>query len=365
MEIYAIVFCVLAALTIIELYSPTDAVKAPIAIACVLVLSLFSGLRWETGNDWVNYLDHYQFASTLAYNEDTFEVGYRALVVISRKIGLSYTGFLLLTALISNTGFVIAFARLGPVALLTVLFFTSYYLGLIGTQRQMLAAAFACIAMLKIYDRRHILAISLIGIAMLFHVTAIVCIFCFLVPRRAVGLPLLATAAMTAGAVAFFGPAIANLVIGALSSGGFIASKLLVYTLNENSPDSVYNILFAVLKRVFLAGFFFAVCRQPNKSIENYAVNSYVYSVVIFLIFISIVPILAFRTSIYFFVFELYLVHLTIKRFGGKYWRELFVTLGLILSAFRLYWNIVTFEPLLFIPYKSVMIESDHTRFSY
>lgn len=366
MEVYAVVFCFLAALTIVELYIPGRDVKLGIGIACVVVLTLVAGLRWETGNDWPNYLDNYRFGTSIAYNAETFEVGYRAIVVASRQLGLSYTAFLLVTALFSNSALVYVFARLGPRALLSLLYFTSYFLGLMGTQRQYLAIAVACVGLLAIYDRRRLLGITLIGFAMLFHVTAVVCLAVLAVPRRAISWPAFLAASVVAGATAYLGATLATVLLSSIIGDGFIASKLLAYTLSDTSgPETLGNIGLASLKRGVLALFFAVMCRQPGATLTNFVLNMYLLSVGLFFMFVGFIPILALRIGLYFSVFEIFLVYTAIRRIGGSYWRELFLSAGIILSAARLYWSIFSAETPLFVPYKSVLQTSDHARFLY
>lgn len=366
MEVYAVVFCFLTALTFVELYIPGRGVTIATGVACVVILTLVAGLRWETGNDWPNYLDNYQFGTSLAYNAETFEIGYRAIVVASRQMGLSYTAFLLVTALFSNVALVYVFARLGPAALLSLLYFTSYFLGLMGTQRQYLAIAVACVSLVAIYDRRRLLGIALIGFAMLFHVTAVICLAALAVPRRAISWPVILAISVVAGVTAYLGATLATVLLSSIIGDGFITSKLLVYTLSDTSgPEALGNIGLASLKRGVLAVFFAVVCRQPGATLTNYVLNLYLLSVGLFFMFVGFIPILALRIGLYFSVFEIFLVYAVIRRIGRDHWRELFLSAGIILSAARLYWSIFSAETPLFVPYKSVLQSSDHGRFLY
>lgn len=69
----------------------------------VIVLTLFRGLRWETGTDWQQYYDVFQTADwsnifSFARNSSvSMEWGYMLLNVLIKSIGGNYTLFLLLT----------------------------------------------------------------------------------------------------------------------------------------------------------------------------------------------------------------------------------------------------------------------------
>lgn len=364
MEPYAIVFCLLASLAIVELYSGHRKNEAIIAAACVLILTVFSGIRWETGNDWANYIDHYRLTNSLEYQDSEFELGYRALVFATRSLGLDYTAFLLISALISNSAYVYVSSRLGPVAVLTLLFFSSFYLGYMGTQRQTLAGAFACLGMIAIYDRRCVAGAALIGLGTLFHVSAIVCLAALVVPRRSVSPVLLTVAGSVLALIALAsGPMVQWLIEGTLTNG-FVVGKVLSYVVKEGADVAApANLVLAAVKRVVLGIIFVVLCRQRGESLGNYVLNLYLLSIAMFFLFVGISPILALRIGLYFTFFENFLFYTSILTLGGRYWREAVAVIGFSVSMVRLYWSVVAYEPELYLPYKTMFTYSDHRRF--
>lgn len=366
MEPYVIVFSLLTALAIVELYVDDPALKPWLGLACIAILTLFSGLRWETANDWNNYLEYFRFTNSISYNPFEFEVGFRAVVAGSRWIGLSYTGFLLLTALISNAAFIYIFARLGPVAVLSVMYFCSYYLGYIGTQRQTLAGAFAGLALLAFFDRKVLIGIALVALATLFHNSAVICLIGLFVPRRSVALWLLATGGALVGGLALAaGPLVSRLLEGSVLSGP-VFGKILSYVVKDGSLAApIDNIALGAIKRGVLAIFFAAVCRDRLASLGNYVLNLYLVSVALFFMFFTVIPILALRIGIYFTFFENYLIYTAIVRMARSHWREATVASLILVSSVRLYWSISGYETALFRPYKSIFSYQDHRRFVY
>ena len=77
MEIYLNVFVLLFALAALDLYVGRRDVSIVTLAAGVVLLVLFVGLRWETGNDWVPYLLYYNESNVASIAG--FEPGYRVL----------------------------------------------------------------------------------------------------------------------------------------------------------------------------------------------------------------------------------------------------------------------------------------------
>ena len=65
----------------------------------VIVFIIQMGLRWETGTDWIPYLDHFNYqniATPFTNDRDSFEIGYNFLVSITKWILPNYSFFLLI-----------------------------------------------------------------------------------------------------------------------------------------------------------------------------------------------------------------------------------------------------------------------------
>lgn len=103
MVIPAVIYSLLFLSTFFEQRSFGLSVKKLILILWTIVLTLFRGLRWDTGTDWNQYLKVFEVAKwdnifSFSRNSSTsMEFGYVFLNVIVKTLGGDYTMFLLVT----------------------------------------------------------------------------------------------------------------------------------------------------------------------------------------------------------------------------------------------------------------------------
>lgn len=138
----------------------------------------FYGLRWETGTDWLPYL---QYFNTTAF--DYFEWGYKQFCLFVKIFTTNYTFFLLVHATIVFGGFY-AFVRgnfrYQSLALITIFAFLFPYM---GASRQFLAMSCGFVALGLFLRGRHLYTFCLILLASLIHQTAILFLLVFLFAR--------------------------------------------------------------------------------------------------------------------------------------------------------------------------------------
>src|SRR5690606_16222774 len=77
-----------------------------------------------------------------------------------------------------------------------------------------------------------------------------------------------------------------------------------------------------LLKRIGLVVAFWWLCSRERPSLDNYLVNLYALSVVLFLATFKGIPLLALRGPLYFGFFEIVLTYLALQRVGGWFRRE-------------------------------------------
>lgn len=368
MEIYLSAFAVLLALAALDLYSGRAGMSRAALGAGVLLLVLLAGLRWETGNDWTPYLSYYQAAQAPPFG---YEPGYRLLVWLSQRAGLDYTGFLTLSAAIYMSAFALVFARFRHPAVLLLFFYCVYLLGFMGTQRQTLALGFTSLAMLRFYDRKHWSAVALVAVATTFHYTAIVSLLALAVPRSRLSLRAL-VAVLVGATVLYHFDVVGVLVetgVDALVGDGYLARRLLGYSggsewLEVAGFGPLMEVLW-LLKRIGLVVAFWLLCSRGRPSLDDYLVNLYVLSAALFLATFKGIPLLALRGPLYFGFFEVVLTYLALRRLGGWFRRETLLVLGGALAAARLYAGVMLYAPDLYLPYKSVVVNTDYERFTY
>jgi hypothetical protein len=371
MEIYISVFALLLALSAVDVYSQRRDLKILcLAFGTVLVVLLI-GLRWETGNDWRPYLEFYRQLQNFATPGRRFEPGFTWFAWLTARAGLSYTSFLTLSAAIYMTAFGVVFARFRHPTVLLLFFYCVYVLGFMGTQRQTLAMGFASLAMLKFYDRRLLAGLLLVALATTFHYTALVCVLALPVPRVRVRFAVL-LGLLLSGYVLYRLDVVGTLVehvVNAVIGDGYLVRRLIAYGAGgEWSQNQTAGPLAEVLwfvKRIALVFAFWLLCSRGKKSLDNYLVNLYALSVLLFLALWKAVPLIALRGPLYFAVFEIVLMYLALVRIGGRFKRESLVLLGGPLAAARLYVALLLYVPELYLPYKAIVLNSDYARFVY
>jgi hypothetical protein len=370
LEVYVNAFVLLFALAALDVYSGRRSVSRLTLAIGTFVLVLLIGLRWETGNDWAPYLHYYQ--ATQSVPSSAYEPGYRLLVWLAQRAGLDYTGFLTLSAAIYMSIFAVVFARFRHPTVLLLLFYCVYLLGFMGTQRQTLALGFTSLAMLKFYDRKHASGLALVGAATLFHYTAVISLLAIAVPRSRLSFRALAAVLLVAAALYRFdvvGAFIESGLNAFVGGGGYLVRRLLVYSAGndvflENTFGPLMELLW-LMKRLALVVVFWLLCARDRPSLENYLVNLYVLSVVLFLATYKGVPLIALRGPLYFAFVEIALMCLALQRLGGWFRRESLLLVGGALAAARLYGGIMLYAPDLYVPYKSVVTSVDYARFTY
>ncbi len=219
MEVYLSAFFLLLALSALDLYSSRRRMRLLCLVVGTVLIVLMIGLRWETGNDWNPYLQYYDELRDFSVQGTEFEPGYRMLVFLATRLGLSYTAFLLCSATIYMTAFGAIFARFRHPTILLLLFYCTYMLGFMGTQRQTLALGFACLGILCFFDRRVLWGLLWVAIATSLHYTAIVSVLALFVPRTRTSFAVFA-GALLAGLVLYQLDIVGAVVEGTLNAFG-------------------------------------------------------------------------------------------------------------------------------------------------
>lgn len=370
MEIYLDVFVLLFALAALDVYIGRRDVSIFTLAAGVVLLVPFIGLRWETGNDWVPYLLYYDESNVVSIPGQ--ELGYRWFVLLAQRAGLDYTDFLMLSAAIYMSAFAIVFARFRHPAVLLLFFYCVYLLGFMGTQRQTLAMGFTSVAMLRFYDRKFASGVALCLLGTSLHYTALISLAAIGVPRSRLSAPAFAAVLLAAVALYRFDLAGAFVERGAnIAIGdGYLARRLLKYSGETELSQMTAGLsplleLLWVLKRLVLVVVFWLFCSRKKPSLDNHLVNLYALSVALFLATYKGIPLLALRGPLYFGFFEIVLTYRALQRIGGWFRRESLLIVGGAIAAARLYAGIMLYAPALYVPYKSVLLNTDYLRFMY
>lgn len=153
---------------------------------CCIELILLAGFRGYTiGADTETYLKaldyygHYSIRTLLTMKpvwQYTFETGYFALMKLNILFGLGKTGFLFIVALIIYIPIFVAIKKYSPYPYISILCYFAFQLFgySLGIFRQMIAISILLCGWRYLVERRFVKYLLVVGLAMLFHTTAIV-----------------------------------------------------------------------------------------------------------------------------------------------------------------------------------------------
>ena len=332
-----------------------------------IVLIFQVGFRWKTGTDWEPYLEHFnrtfEVSDTLVSILSGFEPGYAFFVLFVKKFTDDYTIFLVLHALIYYSLIFHAFKKLSPFFFVSLLFFYVTTLGVMGSNRQLIALAICLYSLRYVIDKKLIKFTLTIGFAFLFHSTAVVFfVFYFLY--------------VDIKKVWIFGILLLSFVLGKTnvpfsifsiagnSIGGAAVSKVEFYTegakdlLAENSLGIV-----GLIKRLLFLILFTINYDYLTKKLVYYKLifNGYYFGLIFYFLFSSTLIIIVNRGSLYFNVMECLLISSQFLILKSRLDRSYLLILLLIVSVFLLFQSISVYDDL-FVPYKGIFINTDFDR---
>lgn len=162
------------------------------ALVAGLVLAAVGALRWRVGTDYPNYVDLYPAYSTERWQDYdlTGEPGIKVIALVARLIYDDYATMMALASIITIGLFVRTLYRHSPAFAFSLFLFavTGPWLGSFNGVRQYLACAIVFAGHRYVIERRLVRYAAIVGVASLFHVSALVCLLFYLLPRRRLSL---------------------------------------------------------------------------------------------------------------------------------------------------------------------------------
>ncbi len=327
------------------------------------VLIVQVGLRWETGTDWHPYLEH--FESIKGYNTTSpfltgFEYGYNLFVWIVKFISKDYSFFLLLHAIIYYFLIVKSFRRYTPYLYLTLMIFYASTMGIMGSNRQLIALAICLYALRYIIEEKPAMFFMFIAIAISFHTTAFLFLIYYFLNREIKPVVLI----VIIGSSYIIGKTQLPILLFSLfgnAIGGATATKTLIYLAKAENSLSEYQLsIFGLIKRLLFISVFYYNRKKIGEILPfyNLMLNGYIIGIAFYFLFIDSLLVMVSRGSIFFNIMEALLVSAQLFLFNRKENKVVAITFLLILSFFYFYQSIVTY-PDLFLPYKGIFINTD------
>jgi hypothetical protein len=371
MIFYLLIFTFLSALALMSDAPISSNARFLIVLISYVAVVMVAGLRWETGNDWVPYYDYYQSLTQLDDKAADFEVGYRAISLALKDMSFSYSGFLLIYSGIYLWIMIFGFKEdnYGKTPWLILLLYSSFLLGWMGTARQAMAIALCLLAARCLIQRRILPFIILTVIATTFHTTA----WCFFLawPLAHLKLRRFQIWAILGTLILFAmmgGGQVMVRAAGNLLHIPYLDSKLVFYQAISDS-DLQYAagslaFLWYAKRLAFLVFFTIFFDRFQSRS-ERIYFNLYLFSLILFLVFVGVIPMIPLRAGLYFSVFELFLLVGLIDKFRAPWARSCYKIAVVLIALSRLYSSVYLYHPDLFVPYKGLFINQEFMRAMY
>lgn len=330
--------------------------KTRLALVLALVwLTLHDGLRWEIGTDWIHYYNCF-------IDNDNEHMGfmYRFINSCFRVFTDSYTVFLLFYA--AFTYFVVGkwLHQYSPNPLISICIYYCSLMGIMGSNRQLLAMVFCIISLRFIIERKKWWFIGTILFATTIHITA----FSFIIAYFLYNYNYTNKMALIITGVAF--------VIGMLhlvNKIPFVEYLALFDSMTNNTDTAAYvsddpvggvSIVgnFKRLLYIYLALY---VRKIIDSKEYDYFLLLYIIGSCIYLIFNgSVLQILAGRGATYFAVYECIVIAYVILHFPVDYFEKQFLWFILFTIYFFLMWRDMNSYFVLdgidiYNPYKSIL----------
>lgn len=331
------------------------------------ILVLQTGLRWETGTDWNPYFDHFEsFDGLLSIVLSPFEIGYSLIVLLFRLFTANYSIFLLFNAMFYYFLIYKSFNRYSHNQHLSLMLFYSLSIGVMGSNRQLIALAICIYAIKFIKEKKPILFFLLVTVAIFFHTTAFFFYIYYFLDRRINPLILifLLFCSIVLGKTQF--PEMLFSGIGNLL-GGHAAEKVMAYS--ELAADTLAEQKLSVIglfKRIVFLMIFYYNSKYLNQKLPYYNVmlNGYFVGIIIYFFFSNTLLIMVNRGSLYFNMMEPLLLASQVLILKDKATKFVGLLFFLILSFLFLFQSIALY-PDLFDPYKGVFINTEFQREMY
>ena len=371
MTIYLFVFWVLAQSAVLMELNLTRRAKIGLLVLSYLILVVFVGLRWETGNDWDNYYQHYIHLPSPPEELSHFEPGYRFFTLAAHAVGVPFAGFNLIYAAVYLGLIFLSFKHdnFKISGWLVLQLFAPFLMGLMGTTRQVMAMAICMFSVRYLVSRDWLKFLLCVAAATAFHISALIFLFAWPLARFRLtfrriwilfAFVLLASVSDIGGTL--MRAAEERATILRLAD---VASRIELEqeaTPEQFNPASSYASILLAASRVSLLALFVVCFKLFSEESDQIYLKFFLFSIVIVVLLSSSVYVLAERASLYFSIFQIHLLAILVHRFKPRVARIACCAVLILLSLARLYTGTHSVRPQIYIPYKGVFINQDVKR---
>jgi hypothetical protein len=367
MEIYIITVLFIFILGFFDLsLKLSDFQKKTLILLLYLVMVIQIGLRWETGTDWNPYLENFQASddyNIIILNSFVgFEIGYGTLAFFIKQVFNSYSVFLFLHAVIFYLVIFRTAKKYSPFFFVTIIFFYATTLGVVGSNRQLLAIIICLIGLDFVFEKKPFKFLGIIIFASLFHTTAFLFGIYYFLNRNFKSITIISVLLLSF----IIGKTGLPFLIFSKFGGVFgelASTKTLAYSEGRDATLEVSLGFFGLFKRLLFIAIFTYNYSSLNARLMYYKVlyNGYVFGMVVYFLFASSLLILVNRGSLYFNIMESFLISCQFLVFQKRLDRLCLFFILLLISIGFLFQSVSAY-PDLFDPYKSLFYNSDFVR---
>lgn len=332
--------------------------KQAVATLGCFFLIIMLGLRWETATDWNAYYTFFNQQEGVDFFEpnDEFEIGYVYFTRLIHILSSNYSIFLIVHAVLFLSLLYYSYQNLvTEYFILAITMYFAIYIGMTGSNRQLLAIAIGLLAIVQLIKKRHLLFFLLVALAFTFHTTAILLLF-FLFFTKKIPWWLWTIAILLS--VVFGLSELPNKIFGMAGMLGEAASGKVEF---YQGGDQIEGSIFGILKRLMLAFIFIFFADRLRQKNEHFDIclNGFLFSVVLFFLFKQL-PIMG-RANLYFNVMEPVVMVTIFSILKERVFKNLVLFMYFIIAIFYFKQSIQMY-PDLFLPYKGIFINQDLIR---
>lgn len=330
------------------------------------VLTLFIGLRWETGTDWVPYkelFDTLQLNWTFLINIYHFDIGYVIFNAIIKFFTNNYSIFLLADAALAIGLLAYLLNKISFYPNLSLLlFYTNFMIAqFMGSNRRMISMVLILWSLYYIATSKRNKSILFTVFAFLFHRASIISLLAFLIPKQLISIHktiilllsafVIGIAQIPARIIEFAVKHLDNLTHIPIVEAMAFYSENGEEHLATSSGSIVIATTFAVIKRgIFI--FFYSYIIKHNKvdPLTIFFYNVYIISFTGYLLFVGSF----FQMLTAFFAFAEIILIGRIYRYTNIFQKKILCFTIIFFCILQIN-NALNIYPDLYLPYKSIL----------
>lgn len=367
MFIYIFTILSLFIFSIVEVFGKNDKIKKNLLLLSYILLVFVTGLRWETGTDWEPYKETFELVNS--FQDAAFftliEKGYLFLIGFVKLFTDNYTIFLIIHAVIYYFLLLKSIPQLVPYPQLAILLFFCSTMGMMGSNRQLLALGLCFLALVYLLENKKWLFFIFVFLASLFHTTALLFLIFFFFNRK-FKTPVLYISVIVAVIIGYSPMPIKIFsLFGGINELASAKTSIYLESAKEVMQDAQQSIL-GLIKRVLFLVVFIWMRDKISKKIPSYnlLLNGYVFGVIFYFLFSQSLLVMISRGSFYFNAMEPLLLSSTLLLVRKDFDKLIVLFVMLILSFFIFFQSISSYSDI-FIPYKGIFINENFHRFMY